>query len=193
MENKKIKVLCVIDVQNDFIDGSLRNEEAIKKVPNIVKKIKEFNGEVIFVTMDTHSKNYLETREGVNLPVEHCIEFSEGWKINPEVYAALEESPARVRFVPKPTFGSFMLAEEIDDFRIEENPEFNVADLDIEFVGFCTDICVVSNVLICKAKFFETADITVDASCCAGVTPESHNAALTTMEMCQVKVINKEQ
>ena len=179
------KVLAVIDVQNDFITGSLRNEEAIKKVPNIVKKINEFDGDVIFYTMDTHAENYMETNEGKKLPVVHCVKGTEGWEIETSVKAALEEAKLRnikVVCVEKPTFGSYDLVEEIKRISLW-------ADLDIEFVGFCTDICVVSNALLVKAAFYEKAKVTVVEDCCAGVTPETHFAACKTMQMCQIDVI----
>ena len=183
METKKI--LVVIDVQNDFITGSLRNEEAIKKVPNIVKKINEFDGDAIFYTMDTHAENYMETNEGRKLPVVHCVKGTEGWEIEASVKAALEDAKLRnikVTCVEKPTFGSYDLVEEIKRISLW-------SDLDIELVGFCTDICVVSNALLVKAAFYERAKITVAEDCCAGVTPETHFAACKTMQMCQIDVI----
>ena len=183
METKK--VLVVIDVQNDFITGSLRNEEAIKKVPNIVKKSRNFKSEAIFYTMDTHPENCLCTKEGEKLPVVHCVNGTDGWEIEPNVKAALEDAKLRnikVVCVEKPTFGSYDLVEEIKRVSLW-------ADLDIEFVGFCTDICVVSNALLVKAAFYEKAKISVIENCCAGVTPESHEAALTTMRMCQIDII----
>ena len=179
------KVLAVIDVQNDFITGSLRNEEAIKKVPNIVKKIRNFKGDAIFYTMDTHSENYLSTKEGEKLPVVHCVKGTEGWEIEANVKAALEDAKLRnikVVCVEKPTFGSYDLVEEIKRVSLW-------ADLDIEFVGFCTDICVVSNALLVKAAFYDKARVSVIEDCCAGVTPETHFAACKTMQMCQIDVI----
>jgi len=183
METRKI--LVVIDVQNDFITGALRNEEAIKNVPNIVKKIREFNGDAIFYTMDTHEENYLQTNEGQKLPVVHCVKGTEGWNIETNVQAALNDAKLRnikVVCVEKPTFGSFDLVDEIKRVSLWAN-------LDIEFVGFCTDICVVSNALMVKAAFYDKATVKVVENCCAGVTPESHEAALTTMKMCQIDVI----
>ena len=179
------KVLVVIDVQNDFITGSLRNEEAIKNVPNIVKKINEFDGDAIFYTMDTHPENYMETNEGKKLPVVHCVKGTEGWQIEDSVMDALTDADRRgikVVRVEKPTFGSYDLVEEIKHVSLW-------ADLDIEFVGYCTDICVVSNALLVKAAFYDKANIKVVENCCAGVTPETHEAALTTMKMCQIDVI----
>lgn len=186
------KILVVIDVQNDFVDGSLRNEEAINKIPNIVKKIREFNGDAILVTQDTHENGYLSTKEGKKLPVEHCIRGTEGWKINNNVMAALTVAQLRninVIYIPKPTFGSLELPKEIEKILKDLDWE-NYATSSIEFVGFCTDICVVSNVLVTKAHFYDV-NIVVDASCCAGVTPDTHKAALDTMKMCQIDIVNE--
>lgn len=181
------KILICIDCQNDFITGSLRNEDAIKTVPNLVKKIRNFNGDAIFYTLDTHAENYLETKEGQKLPVTHCVKGTDGWRLDANVEAALTDAALRnipVTKIEKPTFGSFNLVNAIKMCTLWD-------DVEIEFVGYCTDICVVSNVLATKAEFYETANITVDASCCAGVTPESHKAALLTMKMCQINVINE--
>ena len=178
------KILVAIDVQNDFITGALRNTEAIKKVPNIVKKIREFNGDAIIYTMDTHGENYMSTNEGKLLPVEHCIKGTEGWRIQSEVNSELISAKLRgihVFEIQKPTFGSVNLPEDI--FSIVGNEEF-----EIEFVGFCTDICVVSNVLITKAFYYDKATVIVDSECCAGVTKEKHEAALETMRSCQIVV-----
>ena len=183
MEKKNI--LVVIDVQNDFITGSLRNEEAIKKVPNIVKRINEFNGDAILYTMDTHTPSYMATKEGQKLPFIHCVKGTQGWEIEPSVMEAIDEAKNRginVVRIEKPTFGSFRLPEEIR--RVVRGSE-----VDIEFVGFCTDICVVSNALMTKAAYYSKGNIKVVEDCCAGVTPESHEAALTTMKMCQIDVI----
>jgi len=181
------KILVVIDVQNDFIDGSLRNEEAIKVVPNIVEKIKSFDGDAIYATKDTHFENYLETPEGKKLPFVHCVRETTGWEINKDVDAALNEKATEgncdVVIIEKPTFGAFNLLQDLD----ERYPE---DVLNLEFVGFCTDICVVSNVLLAKAAFYANSNITVDASCCAGVSVDKHNAALLTMKSCQVDIVN---
>lgn len=185
------KILVIIDCQNDFITGSLRNEEAIKKVPNIVKKINENDWDEIFVTQDTHTDDYLNTKEGKNLPVVHCIKYTDGWNIETSIANAIKNAKynknINVIYIHKPTFGSKNLRDMICD----SAKYYYDKDIYIEFVGFCTDICVVSNVLLVKEALYENADITVDASCCAGVTPESHNAALLTMKMCQIKVINE--
>ena len=163
------KTLIVVDMQKDFIDGALGTEEAVAIVENVKKKIDEYqkNGDEIIFTRDTHQSNYMETNEGKNLPVEHCIEGTEGWMIQEGL-----EVPNAI-YIDKPTFGYLGWK----DYNLEQ----------VEMVGLCTDICVVSNALIIKATFPEI-EVSVDASCCAGVTPESHEAALTTMKMCQVKV-----
>lgn len=163
------KTLIVVDMQNDFIDGSLGTKEAQAIVGNVRKKIKEYqtHGDEIIFTRDTHQEDYLETPEGKKLPVKHCIYGTKGWEI-----AEGLEIPEAI-YIDKPTFGWVHWNER----SFEE----------IELVGLCTDICVVSNALILKAMFPE-AEITVDASCCAGVTPETHKAALETMKMCQIQV-----
>lgn len=163
-------------MQKDFIDGSLGTKEAVAIVPAVVKKISEWDGLVI-ATRDTHQPDYLQTQEGRFLPVEHCIEGTPGWEINPDVAAALEAKGAQI--INKPTFGSMQLAEMLTHQDVTE----------IELIGLCTDICVVSNALIIKANMPETP-ISVDAACCAGVTPESHDAALATMRMCQIQIEN---
>ena len=167
-----MKTLIVVDMQNDFIDGSLGTREAQAIVPKVKEKIKEYQerGNEIIFTRDTHQSDYLNTPEGKKLPVEHCIEGTEGWEI-----AEGLEVPG-CSYINKPTFGWTHWSER----NFEE----------IELCGLCTDICVVSNALILKAEFPD-AEITVDATCCAGVTPESHEAALTTMKMCQIHVIGE--
>lgn len=174
------KVLVAVDMQNDFIDGSLGTSEAKKIVGNAVEKIKNHDG-LIFVTYDTHFENYMETAEGKKLPVEHCIKNTEGWQLNKKVADALKNK--NYITVEKLTFGSVDLPEKIKNSCGDE-------DFEIELIGLCTDICVVSNALILKANYPE-AKISVDASCCAGVTPDSHRAALTTMKFCQIDVIGE--
>ena len=166
------KTLIVIDMQNDFIDGALGTKEAQAIVPNVKKKIEEYKarGDEIIFTRDTHFDNYLETNEGKHLPVEHCMRKTQGWEIADGLI--IDDSD----IIDKRTFG-------YDDWYYHNFEE-------VELVGLCTDICVVSNALILKAQFPEI-NITVDASCCAGVTPESHQAALTTMKMCQINVIGE--
>ena len=164
------KTLIVIDMQNDFIDMALGTKEAVAIVPRVKAKIEEYvkNGDEIIFTRDTHAENYPETPEGKKLPVPHCIRGTRGWEIADGLY-----TPG-AKIIDKPTFGYRDWEKEILE--------------DVEIIGLCTDICVVSNALIIKATFPE-ANVTVDASCCAGVTPESHEAALLTMKMCQIEII----
>lgn len=171
------KILIVVDMQKDFVDGALGTKEAAEIVDNVVNKIEAFNGDII-VTYDTHSENYPETQEGKKLPVPHCIKGTDGWRLDERVQKALDKREYTA--IEKPTFGSVELPEYIKAC-------YNPDEIEIEIIGLCTDICVVSNAIILKANFLETK-IKVDSSCCAGVTPESHNAALTTMKMCQIEV-----
>lgn len=174
------KVLIVVDMQKDFVDGALGTAEAVGIVDNVVKKIESTDGDII-VTYDTHQENYMETQEGKNLPVPHCIRGTEGWQLDKKVQAAVDKKGFRA--IEKPTFGSTELSEYI-------KKTYNPDEIEIELIGLCTDICVVSNALLIKANFLETK-VSVDASCCAGVTVDSHNAALTTMKMCQINVIGE--
>ena len=169
-----MKTLIVVDMQKDFIDGALGTKEAVAIVSNVAKKIQEYreSGAQIIFTRDTHQENYLETQEGKKLPVRHCIEGTEGWEISKE----LEVKPEDV-VINKITFG------HVWDKNIIKGEE-------IELVGLCTDICVISNALRLKAILPETP-IKVDAKCCAGVTPQSHRNALEAMNMCQIEVINQ--
>ena len=184
------KVLIVVDMQNDFIDGPLGTPEAQAIIPNVKKKIEEYRsrGDEIIFTRDTHYSDYLNTNEGKHLPVEHCIYDTNGWEICKEL-----DTSVAAYIIDKLNFGYTDWADYLCDFRYTAGDDiwsavFETEDPEsIELVGLCTDICVVSNALILKAIFPE-ADITVDASCCAGVTPESHKAALTTMKMCQINV-----
>ena len=171
------KLLIVVDMQKDFIDGALGTKEAQSIVENVIKKVEEFDGSII-ATLDTHRDDYLDTREGRFLPVAHCIKNTSGWEINPKVKSALKQKGFRM--IEKPTFGSVELPKLIKE-------KYNTKNLSIELVGLCTDICVVSNALLLKAEFPEM-DISVDSSCCAGVTPEKHEAALETMRSCQIQV-----
>ncbi len=171
------QVLIVVDMQKDFVDGALGTAEAAAIVPAAAEKIRRFDGE-LFVTLDTHHDNYMETSEGRNLPVPHCIKGTPGWELDAQIAAALEGK--RYTAVEKPTFGSTALPELIREAAGE--------DCAIELIGLCTDICVISNALLLKAHFPECS-VAVDAACCAGVTPESHSAALVTMRMCQIQVM----
>lgn len=185
-------VLVVVDAQNDFIDGSLANVDAQAKISNIVNKINNFDGGYIFATRDTHDENYLSSKEGQALPIVHCLKDTNGWNINSLVAAALESAEQRgvnVSYINKKTFGSKNLC-----YTIRKNIMLSGdvrGDIDIEIVGFCTDICVVSNALLLKEALYKTANITVDASCCAGLTPAKHAAALDVMKSCQINVINE--
>lgn len=183
---KTHNILIIIDAQNDFIDGSLANKEAQVVVPKIVELIKSQKWDTIIATQDTHHSGYLETKEGKALPITHCVLDTDGWKINNDILFAISNShPKCFKCICKPTFGSIDLPEAIVN-----SVDLDCGDeLEITFVGFCTDICVISNVLMTKAYFPYTADIYVKADCCAGVTPESHEAALTVMKSCQINVI----
>lgn len=172
-------ILIVVDIQKDFVDGALGTAEAVAMVDRAAKKVKEFDGE-IFLTFDTHFENYMETAEGSKLPVPHCIKGSEGWELDSKIATALEGK--NFTKVEKLTFGSTELPVLVRTAVKDE-------DFDITLIGLCTDICVVSNALILKANFPEK-EIYVDAACCAGVTCETHNAALNTMKMCQINIIN---
>ena len=178
-----MKILVVVDMQNDFIDGALGTPNAQAIVDNVVKKVNEFDGDAIYITKDTHQPNYMETQEGRMLPVPHCVKLTEGWELNGEVTEAIKESGNPYEIYMKPTFGAVSMASKLAE--AEEPIE------EVVLVGLCTDICVVSNALLLKA-FMPEVKITVDAACCAGVTPESHAAALKTMQMCQVNVENWE-
>ena len=171
------KILLVIDMQNDFINGSLGTREAEAIVDKVVEEIEKYPTEDVFATRDTHSENYLETQEGRNLPVVHCVKGTYGWQLNGKIAAALGDAEV----IDKPTFGSVALAEKLADMAKAE-------PLEITLVGLCTDICVASNALLIKAYLPETP-LKVIADCCAGVTPQSHSAALQTMRMCQVAVL----
>ena len=174
------KILIVVDMQKDFVDGALGTKEAVAIVDNVVSKIEGFEGR-IYVTLDTHQTDYLKTAEGRKLPVPHCIKDSKGWLLDEKVQCALGEKDYLA--IEKGTFGSVKLAEEIGRMAAD-------GGMEIQLMGLCTDICVVSNALLLKAHVPE-ANISVDASCCAGVTPKTHEAALETMRMCQIDIINE--
>ena len=172
------KFLIVVDMQKDFVDGALGTPEAVAIVPQVCEKIRTFEGEII-VTYDTHSTDYMNTAEGKKLPVEHCVKGTPGWQLDAAVADALADKTYTA--VEKPTFGSTDLPGLIAKAAGEE-------DFTVTLIGLCTDICVVSNALLIKAHFPEKG-VAVDAACCAGVTPDTHTAALTTMKMCQIDVI----
>ena len=181
-----MKVLVVVDMQNDFITGSLGTKQAVAIVPKDAKKIKNFDG-YIYATMDTHQDDYLHTQEGKNLPIVHCVEGTAGWEMHPSIEKAFSERKADiVTFFKKDAFGSKDLVLDL----LSLSEEYDVEE--IELVGLCTDICVISNALMLKSWLPETK-ITVDASCCAGVTPMSHENALNAMRACQINIENEEE
>jgi len=170
------QVLIVVDMQNDFVSGSLGTREAAGIVDRVAEKIRKFEGEII-VTMDTHEEDYLNTQEGKRLPIKHCIRNTEGWQLVPAIREVLEGR--EYRMLQKPSFASLDLINIVR--------EMEKKALEIELIGLCTDICVVSNALLLKANFPEIP-LVVDSSCCAGVTPHKHGAALETMASCHIEV-----
>ena len=195
-----MKFLIVVDMQKDFIDGSLGTPEAQAIVENVKRKIQQYkdNGDGIIYTMDTHDTDYLTTMEGKALPVEHCIKGTDGWKIDESLGVNYQED----YIVEKPTFGLItmgdLFGQAYSDYVVNHLPddykdgdEVDYPNIDyFEFIGLCTDICVISNAIIAKNTF--NVPIVVDASCCAGVTPEKHKAALEVMKSCQIEVINED-
>ncbi|MBE6022092.1 MAG: cysteine hydrolase [Cellulosilyticum sp.] len=174
------KVLVVIDMQNDFISGSLGTKEAEAIVPLVVEKIESYKqaGCKVIYTRDTHQDDYLQTSEGKKLPVTHCIKGTWGWQLADPIAKTVVSS---AQLYDKGTFGSLALGEKIRELGEEDT------SLEVELVGLCTDICVISNALLLKAYAPEVS-ITVDSSCCAGVTPESHIKALEAMKICQIQI-----
>ena len=173
-----MKILLAIDLQNDFISGALGTPEALAIIPEAAKRIREFPGKVIF-TRDTHNEDYLQTQEGRLLPVPHCIRGTEGWALYPAIGSVQNGAPV----IDKPTFGSVALGELLVRMNAAEPIE------SITLIGLCTDICVIANALLCRA-FLPEVPVIVDASCCAGVTPESHRRALEAMRACQTTILN---
>ena len=169
-----MKILVVVDMQNDFIDGALGTAEAVAIVPSVIEKIKKYEseGNYIIYTKDTHPDTYLSTREGRYLPVEHCIKGTHGHDIPDDILRGHE------LIIEKPTFGSLALVNYLGSLDFDE----------VELIGLCTDICVISNAMIIKAKLPEVK-VSVDSQCCAGVTPESHRNALGAMKMCQIEIL----
>jgi len=171
-------VLIVVDMQNDFIDGALGTPEACAVVDKAVTKIRNFKGRIFF-TRDTHEENYLETQEGRNLPVRHCIRGTAGFELNPKIAPFCRNDP-----FDKPSFGSIRLGEAMAELDRSEHID------SVTLIGLCTDICVISNAFLIKAFLPET-QVAVDASCCAGVTPQSHRQALEAMKVCQIRIENE--
>lgn len=174
-----MKLLVVVDMQNDFIDGALGTKEAVEIIPRVIEKIKTFDGKVL-ATKDTHGKTYLQTQEGKKLPVEHCIKGTKGWEIRKEIAELLEDEAFE-----KETFGSRRLAKALKAYNDRDEKIESIT-----LVGLCTDICVISNAMVLKA-FLPEVEIRVDAACCAGVTPESHRRALEAMQACQIIIENQ--
>ena len=172
-----MNILVVVDMQNDFIDGALGTPEAVAIVPKVMVKMMNFDG-LVLATRDTHGENYLERQEGKKLPVVHCIKGTHGWEIKDEIQQLLISQP-----IDKPTFGSEALGKVLKDLNNDVEPIDSIT-----LVGLCTDICVISNAMLLKA-FLPEVPIMVDASCCAGVTPESHERALEAMKACQIEII----
>jgi nicotinamidase-related amidase len=194
------KLLVVVDMQNDFIDGSLGTKEAQEIVPKVIEKIKNFDG-IIVATIDTHHEDYFSTQEGKKLPVKHCIKGEDGWRFNKKIAKELLSSEMFTEYhkqekgiylldtYRKETFGSLDLACDCEA-EFGEGNRSHPEDVEITLIGLCTDICVISNAMLLKTTLPE-AKLIVDASCCAGVTPESHKNALEAMKMCQIEVINE--
>ena len=171
------KCLVIVDMQNDFVTGNLGTKEAVAIVPNVVAKVKQAiaDGTKVVFTRDTHTSEYMNTQEGKNLPVPHCINGTEGWDIIPELQEFITDE---TYIFDKPTFGSVKLADDVT---------FNCYD-EVELIGVCTGICVLSNAIVIKAHNPEVP-IKVDSSCCACVTPETHETALKAMQTCQIQVV----
>lgn len=174
-----MKVLIVVDMQKDFIDGALGTEEARQIVPKVIEKIRTFDGRVM-ATRDTHDTDYLDSEEGKHLPVVHCVRDTEGWQIDPRIAALIQESP-----IDKPAFGSLGLGQVLKAYHTYEEPIESIT-----LIGLCTDICVISNALLIKA-YLPDVPVMVDASCCAGVTPKTHVQALEAMKVCQIEIVNE--
>ena len=181
-----MKILVMIDMQNDFLTGALGNAQTAAVLENVCSYVKKylFESKSPFIyTMDTHSENYLETQEGKNLPITHCIENTDGWKLPNEMEDIISAAKNNVICIKKDTFGAKELPNVIAKIESESNEKID----EIELIGVCTDICVISNALLIKA-FYPEIQITVNSMCCAGVTPQSHLNALEAMKMCQIRV-----
>lgn len=182
----KKRILCVIDVQNDFIDGSLGTPEAQAIIPNVKNKIEQYiaNGNQIIFTRDTHYSDYSRTQEGKKLPIQHCIRDTYGWQIG------IKATPGSYKIINKLSVGYYDWKSFLSQYFNTPFEALDEGDLTIELIGLDTDICVISNAIIIKAAYPET-NIVVDASCCAGSTPEKHKAALEVMKSCQIDMIGE--
>lgn len=183
------KILVVVDMQNDFVSGSLGSEEAKAIVPNVVKKIEEYknNKDIIIATFDTHSDNYLSTQEGYKLPVKHCIEGTEGWELNEQILNSIDGGKKHY-YITKDSFGTLKLVKKIKKLLADASENLN--DYQIELVGLCFDICVVSNAIVLKSAFPETK-IVVDLSCTAATSKEAFDATKTVMKSCQIDMVGE--
>jgi nicotinamidase-related amidase len=182
-----MKALIVVDMQNDFINGALGTDEAVAIVGRVVQRIKDSEGELVLFTQDTHQEDYLDTLEGKKLPVPHCIEGTEGWLIHEDILESWHKNPNTIRIselennsFKKPVFGSL----ELVDFLKSRAAEIK----EIEILGVCTDICVISNAIMIK-NTLPNIPIAVNTACCAGVNPQSHQEALNTMKMCHIDLV----
>lgn len=182
---KEANVLVIIDAQNDFVTGSLKNEDAQSRVSNIVDLIGIKNWDLIVTTQDTHHSNYLSTKEGYKLPIKHCIMNTKGWDICEEITEALDNSSSEKLELMKSTFGE----EEIANL-IYDNLECDYASLNIYLCGFYTDTSVITNALLLKTAFYEEASIKLVANACAGSTKEDHDSAIRVMNNCQIDILN---
>jgi nicotinamidase-related amidase len=171
-----MKILVVVDMQNDFLTGTLGSEDTKEIIPNVIKSIENFNGKIFF-TRDTHFEDYLNTQEGEKLPVKHCLKNTWGWEICEELKKYTNEE----HIVDKPTFGSVVLAEKLVEINDKEKID------SVTFVGVCTDICVIANAMLVKS-FLPEVKVIVDSSSCAGVSKKTHEAALTAMQSCQIEI-----
>ena len=184
-----MKILCVIDMQGDFINGTLGSKEAVSIVPNVVKKINEFKerGDLIITTQDTHYDDYLETFEGKKLPIKHCIANTDGWQIHNDIWNTLKNYNNTLNIL-KTTFGSVKLEQYLKNIiPVERNSQMNI---EIEFVGLCLDICVLCNAIVLRTDF-PNAYMCVDAKCTAATSLDNFKAATTVLESCQIEVLNK--
>jgi len=172
------KILVVIDMQNDFINGSLGTKEAVEIVPKVIEKIKKYKKENVYATRDTHDKNYLNSLEGKHLPIVHCLKNTVGWEIQKDIASMIDVK----NIFDKPCFGSIKLAQHLTKIN-EKEP------IEVELVGLCTDICVIANAVIIKSYLINTP-VSVDSNCCAGVSKESHKRALKSMQTLQVDIKN---
>lgn len=181
-----MNVLVVVDAQKDFVSGVLGSSEAVSALENVASLIENFDGDEIIFTLDTHGNNYLDTKEGKSLPVKHCIVGTDGWELEDKVKSAQGKFGGKTRCFTKRTFGSEELFKTLKEYYWVS--KLNKEELNIQFVGYCSDICVVSNVLGTKA-FCPNANISVRSDCCAGTTPENHVAALNVMKSCQIEIV----